>query len=259
LPGKLETFLGSALYGFVFSPLVFFKLLFLGRAVFFTALEFLRPARTLSYLPVIGRDLVAYVTFRSAVLPMTTWLNGIVPGYHVVPADIAHWPLALRVLLYFILADFGHYWVHRLTHTRYFWRVHRWHHTPTYMYWLGGVRTTIPDYVMVNTPYVLAYSLLYLSPWWMGTAIAVSSILQNDWMHMNVSWRSKRLEWFFVTPRYHHIHHSDAPRYYMTNMASLLTVWDRIFGTYADPDEVETPLSFGTGEKVNPVRVVLGV
>ncbi len=251
--------MGSALYGFVLSPLVFFKLLFLGRAVFFTTLEFMRPARTVSYLPVIGRDLIAYVAFRSAVLPMTMYLNGIVPGYHGVPPNIAHWPLALRVVLYFILADFGHYWVHRLTHTRYFWRVHRWHHTPTYMYWLGGVRTTIPEYVMVNTPYVLAYSFLYLSPWWMGTAVAVTSILQNDWMHMNVSWRSKRLEWIFVTPRYHHVHHSDNPQYYMTNMGSLLTVWDRLFGTYVDPDKVGTALSFGTGEKVNPVRVVLGV
>ena len=71
------------------------------------------------YLPVIGRDLVAYVTFRALVLPMTIYVNGIVPGYHGVPANIANWPLALRVLLYFILADFGHYWVHRLTHTRY--------------------------------------------------------------------------------------------------------------------------------------------
>jgi sterol desaturase/sphingolipid hydroxylase (fatty acid hydroxylase superfamily) len=127
------------------------------------------------------------------------------------------------------------------------------------MYWLGGVRTTVPEYVMVNTPYVLAYSFLYLSPWWMGTAIAVTSILQNDWMHMNVTWRSRRVEWIFVTPRYHHIHHSDDPQYYMTNMGSLFTVWDRFFGTHVDPDKVEVPLSFGTGEKVNPVRMVLGI
>jgi hypothetical protein len=59
------------------------------------------------------------------------------------------------------------------------------------MYWLGGVRTTIPDFFMVNIPYVLAYSVLYISPWWMASAIAVSSILQNDSMHMNVTWRSR--------------------------------------------------------------------
>jgi sterol desaturase/sphingolipid hydroxylase (fatty acid hydroxylase superfamily) len=79
-------------------------------------------------------------------------------------------------------------------------------------------------------------------------------------MHMNDTWRSNWLEWIFVTPRYHHIHHSDDPQYYMTNMASLFTVWDRVFGTYVDPDKVaKTTLSFGTGEKENPVRLVLGV
>jgi sterol desaturase/sphingolipid hydroxylase (fatty acid hydroxylase superfamily) len=257
--GRVEAMLGKTLFDFIFSPSVFFKLLFLGRAVVFTTLEIIRPARTLSYLPVVGRDLVAYGTFRCAILPLATYLNNIAPGYHPAPASIAHLPLAVRIAFYFILADFGHYWVHRLTHTKYFWRVHKWHHAPTYMYWLGGVRTTIPDFFLVNIPYVLAYSMLYISPWWMATAMAVSSILQNDWMHMNVAWRSSWLEWFFVTPRYHHIHHSDNPQHYMKNMASLFTVWDRLFGTYLDPDRVGTKLSFGTGEKENPFRLVIGL
>jgi sterol desaturase/sphingolipid hydroxylase (fatty acid hydroxylase superfamily) len=257
--GRLESFLGKALFDFMFSPTVFFKLVFLLRLVVFTTLEFLRPARSLSYLSVIGRDLIAYVVFRCAILPVCIYLNDIFPGYHPAPASVAHLPLAVRVILYFILADFGHYWIHRLTHTRYLWRVHKWHHAPTYMYWLGGVRTTIPDFFMVNIPYVLAYSVLYISPWWMASAIAVSSILQNDWMHMNVTWRSRWLEWVIVTPRYHHIHHSDDPEHYGRNMASLFTVWDRLFGTYLDPEKVDAKLSFGIGEKENPARLVLGV
>jgi sterol desaturase/sphingolipid hydroxylase (fatty acid hydroxylase superfamily) len=181
------------------------------------------------------------------------------PGYHPAPASIAHLPLAPRVVLYFVLADFGHYWIHRLTHTKYLWRVHKWHHSPTYMYWLGGVRTTVPDFFMVNIPYVLAYSVLWISPWWMANAMAVQSILQNDWMHMNVTWRSRWLEWIIVTPRYHHIHHSDNPEHYGKNMASLFTIWDRLFGTYLDPEKVDKNLSFGTGETNHPARLVVGV
>ena len=188
------------------------------------------------------------------VLPVGLYLNGIVIAHDLVPASVANLPLGARVVAYFILADFGHYWIHRLTHTKYFWRVHKWHHSPTYMYWLGGVRTTIPDFFLVNTPYFLAFQLLYISPWWMATAMAVSSIFQNDWMHMNVTWRSKWLEWIIVTPRYHHIHHSDDPQFYMKNLASLFTVWDRLFGTYVNPDKVTTNLAFGTGQKDNPVR-----
>jgi hypothetical protein len=78
--GRLETFLGKALFEFVFSPAVFFKLVFLGRFIVFTTLEFLRPARSIAYLHVIGRDLVAYGTFRCIILPIGIYLNDIVGG-----------------------------------------------------------------------------------------------------------------------------------------------------------------------------------
>ena len=55
LVGTVEAILGKELFEFVLSPAVFFNLLFLGRAIFFTALEIIWPARKLSYLPVIWR------------------------------------------------------------------------------------------------------------------------------------------------------------------------------------------------------------
>jgi sterol desaturase/sphingolipid hydroxylase (fatty acid hydroxylase superfamily) len=45
----------------------------------------------------------------------------------------------------------------------------------------------------------------------------------------------------------------------MANLATLFTVWDRLFGTYVDPDSVKGELSFGIGEEVPPLRLVLGV
>lgn len=84
-------------------------------------------------------------------------------------------------------------------------------------------------------------------------------MLLNDWMHMNVSWRSNWLEWIMVTPRYHHIHHSDDPAYYNANFGVTFTIWDRIFGTYVDPEAVKQPISFGIGEQVPLVRLIAGV
>lgn len=78
------------------------------------------------------------------------------PSHHPFPAGVSRLPLWLRVSLYFVLADLGHYWVHRLHNTEYFWRMHKWHHAPTYLYWLGGVRATLPQQFMVNIPYALA-------------------------------------------------------------------------------------------------------
>jgi sterol desaturase/sphingolipid hydroxylase (fatty acid hydroxylase superfamily) len=163
------------------------------------------------------------------------------------------------VLCYLVVADLGHYWIHRLMHHEYLWRIHKWHHAPDYMYWLMGVRATLPQQVLVNLPYIVAYSFLGLSPWWMVLAVGAGHVLQNDWMHLNVTWRSSWLEWLIVTPRYHHVHHSDQPEHYRANLAALFTAWDRVFGTYVNPGELRNELSFGIGERVPPVRLFLGV
>jgi sterol desaturase/sphingolipid hydroxylase (fatty acid hydroxylase superfamily) len=257
--GRLETFLGTATFNFVFTPIVFFFLLFIFRAIFFTVLEMLRPARVVSYRAVFMNDLTASVAYAYLIFPLAADLSTIVPGHHSFPVSVTEWPLPLRLMLYFILADFGHYWVHRLMHTRYFWRVHKWHHSSSYMYWLGGVRATLPQQFVVNIPYVVVYPLLDVSPWWMAIALGTISTVQNDWMHMNVSWRSNWLEWIFVTPRYHHIHHSLDPTHYMKNMSNLLSIWDRLFGTYVNPDRVQRDFSFGLDSRENPIRLILGV
>jgi sterol desaturase/sphingolipid hydroxylase (fatty acid hydroxylase superfamily) len=75
---------------------------------------------------------------------------------------------------------------------------------------------------------------------------------------MNIVWNSRWLEYLVVTPRYHQVHHSNAAAHYRANMGSLLTIWDRIFGTYLNPAEIKQPLSFGIGERVTGARLVLG-
>ena len=42
------------------------------------------------------------------------------------------------------------------------------------------------------------------------------------------------------------------------NLGALLTIWDRLFGTYYNPDDVTGELKFGRAN-VNPVRLVIGV
>jgi len=176
-----------------------------------------------------------------------------------IPASVMALPLACRFLLYLLLADLGHYWVHRLMHAPWLWRIHKWHHYPTYMYWLAGVRASLPQQVLVNAPYILAASLLGFSFVWLAVFISLKNMLQNDWMHLNVPWGNRWLEWIIVTPRYHHVHHSDKPEHYRANMASLLPIWDHLFGTYVDPETLTERPKFGIGERLPLVRLALGV
>jgi sterol desaturase/sphingolipid hydroxylase (fatty acid hydroxylase superfamily) len=257
---RVETFLGPALFNFLLSPIGFFLVLLLGRAVLFTALEQIWPTRTVARHAVVFNDLAASVAYSFIVFPLAAKMSRFVPGYHhLFPAAVCETPLYIRLILYLILTDFGHYWIHRLMHTKHVWRVHKWHHSPRYMYWLGGVRATIPQQFLVNIPYVIALPLLDISPWWFGVVLAVFNAVQNDWMHMNVSWRSWRLEWIFVTPRYHHIHHSADPNHYLANLANLFSFWDRLFGTYLDPDSVGSGLTFGIGARESPIRLISGI
>ena len=238
---------------------LFFPLLFLLRCIGVTAIELWRPARPVSYRAVFHKDLTVFLVYQFVIFPVAGQINHWVAIRPHLPEAVLALPLLVRVLGYFILADFGHYWIHRLMHTKQLWRIHKWHHAPTYMYWLAGTRTTIPQQVIVNLPYIFAWSFLDLSPWWMHLAIGAFNGFQNDWMHVNVTWRSNWLEWFVVTPRDHHIHHSDKPQHYMANLASLFTIWDRLFGTYVDPDSIKEPLTFGIGEEVPLVRLAVGV
>jgi hypothetical protein len=50
------------------------------------------------------------------------------------------------------------------------------------------------------------------------------------------------LERFIVTPRYHQIHHSSARAHLDKNYGGMLTLWDRMFGSYHDGRE---PVTYG--------------
>jgi sterol desaturase/sphingolipid hydroxylase (fatty acid hydroxylase superfamily) len=245
---------------FILEHNLFFPLLFVLRFVGITAIELIRPARKVSYHQVVLKDFTVAVIYFFIIFPLAIDIDRWIEIRPHLPEMILTMPFPFRLMCYFVVADFGHYWIHRLMHTKHVWRIHKWHHAPTYMYWLAGVRTTVPQQVIVNLPYIFAWSFLGLSPWWMELALGTFNTLQNDWMHVNVTWRSNWLEWFVVTPRYHHIHHSNNPAYYTANLAALFTLWDRLFGTYVDPDSVRgESLSFGLGERVPFPRLFLGV
>jgi sterol desaturase/sphingolipid hydroxylase (fatty acid hydroxylase superfamily) len=231
---------------------------FWGSGLLAFAGERLFPARDVPYRAVFLRDLGTVIAYSVCFLFVVRFTDRIpIPKY--VPASVLQMPLAYKVLLFYIVEDFGLYWVHRFMHTKYVWRTHKWHHYPTYMYWLAGSRTSIPHIALFNLTFVVALPFLAGAPKWIFQAILVEHILRNTWMHMNVTWTSGWLEWIFVTPRYHHVHHSDNPSHYRSNLGSLLTIWDRIFGTYYNPEEVKETLSFGIGERVPAARLLLGI
>jgi sterol desaturase/sphingolipid hydroxylase (fatty acid hydroxylase superfamily) len=230
-----------------------------GLAVVFTVLELIRPARKLRYRKAVPLDLVAFVVYQFAVVRIAGWVTDPMFAYLPVSEALAAAWLPVRVLAFFLAADFGSYWMHRWLHTRHLWRAHRWHHSSTQMYWLSGVRATAVQQILFNVPYLLAAPLLVAAPPWVFLGVIAEGVARNNWMHMNVSWRSRWIEYVFVTPRFHHIHHSADAQLHDGNYGSLFTLWDRLFGTYLDPESTR-PRTFGTGEpKRDPVLLMIGL
>ena len=236
-----------------------FWICYVGLGLLFTALELIRPARKVRYRKAIVLDGVGLAVYQLAVFPLAIWLCTPLAGHVQLPALLVGVWLPIRIVVFYLLADCGSYWMHRLMHTRHVWRVHRWHHSSTQLYWLSGVRATLPQQILFNLPYIAAAPLLAGIPLWGILALTLEGVVRNNWMHMNVAWRSNWLERVFVTPRYHHIHHSADAQLHDGNYGSLFSIWDRLFGTYLDPD-VTKPKTFGTGEKPrDPVLLMIGL
>lgn len=244
----------------VSNPFVFYGVLFIGLALAFGLVERLWRARPIPWRSVLLADLLATLFYVVVVAQAAQFLNRWVGLRGPWPAFFGEWPLWARLVLYLVIADFGAYWMHRFVHLRPFWRIHRWHHLPVRLYWLAGTRSSILQQTLFNLPYIFASPLLDVSPWWIASGLFIMTAVTNSWMHMNVRWQLGWLDWLIVTPRSHEIHHSTQPEHYRSNYGVLLSVWDRIFGTFTSPRQVDaSALQFGISDKVPLARLTIGL
>lgn len=199
------------------------------------------------------------LVYGAIIFPSSQILSSYIGIQGTFLAGLSSLPVALRVLLFFVVADFLHYCIHRLMHTSLLWRIHMWHHSPKHMSWMCGFRATIFDATAVNLAFIFAWPLLGTVNYHLLLFTFVCSIILNDWMHLNVTFRLPWLEKIIVTPRYHHIHHSTAHTHYTKNLAAIFPLWDKLFNTYVNPDTVDKKLTFGVEKPVSTIRLVTGL
>jgi sterol desaturase/sphingolipid hydroxylase (fatty acid hydroxylase superfamily) len=225
----------------------------------FFLLEWRFGARRVVYRKVLARDFGAYLVGAFVSMGSAVVLSFLVMQFHVFELLrlVPPVPLWAAIPLAVLGVDFAIYWMHRLIHTNALWRLHRWHHVPRHMYWLAGLRTSMLQQILYGTlPFILVAVNI---PSELIIVYGLFATVTNHWMHANLRFRSPWLEAFLVTPRIHHVHHSMDPRHRGRNFGSIFCVWDRIFGTFFDPDDVEAPLEFGIPDVVAPPRIVIGL
>ena len=131
----------------------------------------------------------------------------------------------------FLLIDFQFYWLHRLEHfCRVFWAAHVTHHSAEHMNLTVGFRASLmrPLYDFV---FFLPLPLLGFRP----IEILLMYSIAQIWavfVHTEVIRKLGWLEFVFVTPSHHRVHHASNPKYIDRNMGMVLIIWDRLFGTF---------------------------
>jgi hypothetical protein len=76
------------------------------------------------------------------------------------------------------------------------------------------------------------------------------NLIYQFWVHTRHIGRLGPLEWVFVTPSNHRVHHAKNPCYIDRNYGGVFIIWDRLFGTYQDELAAETP-HYGITRQLN--------
>jgi sterol desaturase/sphingolipid hydroxylase (fatty acid hydroxylase superfamily) len=235
----------------------------LGAAAWLLALAL--PFRRFVERPEILLDVAAcacMLAFSEAAVALldvpTDWMSERIDGWYAI-VDASPWWLIVPA--YVVLADFGAYWAHRLLHTRWLWPTHAWHHSPKHLYWLSGLRASPVHVLVLLAPYFFAFVLFPVPETAIvGTAIVVLDAANQHLIHSNIKVPFVRtLEFLFVTPRFHFVHHNARIELSNSNYGFVFSVWDRWFGTYTDPVSVPDDDPLGLGYEVGTLWLLLGL
>lgn len=202
-------------------------------------------------------EVVTDVTYLLAQAPVVAAVDGFLArwvlrrsGVDPAPASISWWsrfPLPVRLLGALALAEFPHYWWHRLGHGR-GWAWHAVHHSPRRLYWLNATRFHLCD--MVVDTFQLTVPLL-LARVDADTMIAytVFSGTFGKVQHANLGGRSGLIDRVLSTPDLHRVHHTPDRERSRVNFGARLSIWDQVFGTFRrGPDDI----GVGPGDEAVP-------
>ena len=157
----------------------------------------------------------------------------------------------------FVCIDFASYWNHRLNHSiNVFWNRHIVHHSSEEFNLACALRQSVSALLGFGALFLLPAALLGI-PHKVITVLAPLHLFGQFWYHTKHIGKLGWLEYIFVTPSQHRVHHAINPIYIDKNLSAIFCIWDRIFGTFQEELEDE-PCVYGTLKPVqtwNPLLI----
>jgi sterol desaturase/sphingolipid hydroxylase (fatty acid hydroxylase superfamily) len=174
-----------------------------------------------------------------------------------------HFSISWHPVVYWVILLFAEdflFWVeHFVDHSvRFFWAVHVTHHSSPEYNLTTGFRSSVlmPLYKYL---YFIPLVVLNFRPVDIVFMYAVTQIygilVHTQYVRKMPRW----IEFFFVTPSHHRVHHASNIPYLDKNMGMVFIIWDRIFGTFAKELPYETP-RYGITTPINkpfhPIHII---
>jgi sterol desaturase/sphingolipid hydroxylase (fatty acid hydroxylase superfamily) len=194
-----------------------------------------RPEWSTDAFYFLATHLPAQLTTFAILLPATfasKWLA--IPALMETVGGLTFWiqfPLAI------VVADLSQYIIHRAFHQiPFLWRFHAIHHSIKTMDWIAGSRSHFVDILVTRGLILIPMTLLGFSQPVLG-AYLIFVAFHATFSHTDFRPRTRWIEPYFVTCRYHHWHHAADPNAIDVNFAIHLPFIDRLFGTYHLPKD----------------------
>ena len=157
----------------------------------------------------------------------------------------------------FVCIDFASYWNHRLNHSiNVFWNRHIVHHSSEEFNLACALRQSVSALLGFGALFLLPAALLGI-PHKVITVLAPLHLFGQFWYHTKHIGKLGWLEYIFVTPSQHRVHHAINPIYIDKNLSAIFCIWDRMFGTFQEELDNE-PCVYGTLKPVqtwNPLLI----
>lgn len=146
----------------------------------------------------------------------------------------SRWPLPARIGLALVLSELVHYWHHRASHdVGLLWRFHSVHHSATHMTWTNSLRFHPLDHLTLLSSQSMVLIALGIDRESL-VGYSIFKGIHGQIQHANLPAGSGVLGWVLSTAEQHRWHHAAIGTDGSVNHGAVLSLWDRVFGTFHD-------------------------
>jgi Delta7-sterol 5-desaturase len=176
------------------------------------------------------------------------WMNTTL-GWGFQVADPGWFQIALSLVASLVFFDTWFYWLHRLLHTKPFYRrIHMWHHqTVTPEVWSNNSDLLL-DNLFLQSYWLVAHFILPIAP---GVLLAHKLYDQITGVIGHSGYELAGLTAWPPSPLLSATHHDQHHRYVRCNFATHFTLWDRLMGTLHPRHDADVRRNLSGGDLRN--------